>query len=79
MSAREARQQALAARDAVSLEPTGRVTYQSSGRIIALGDEAALARCDELPDSIDIQPVAIDGGVAIEGYLGAFAVNVENN
>ncbi len=72
-----ARDAALAADRAFRFEPTSAVTYRSAGRVIALGDAAALARCDELPASIPRVTIELDGGgVRIEGYLGNYAVQV---
>ena len=78
MSASEARRHALEARDAIALEATGRITYSSAGKVIALGDEQSLAHCDELPAGIEVQRVvAQPGKVEVDGYLGAFTVRVE--
>ncbi|MGD2173143.1 MAG: 4Fe-4S binding protein [Gammaproteobacteria bacterium] len=80
MSDNAARQQALAARDKTPLEATSRVSYRSAGRIVALGDEAALAHCDELPPALAIERVsAVPGNVRIDGYLGAFTVEATDN
>ena len=77
MSNNQARDQALAARDAVRLEPTGLVTYRSAGKLLVLGDETALTRCADLPDSIDVTPLASSGqAVEIDGFLGAFRVRL---
>ena len=77
MSNAAARDAALAVRDAFRLEPTSLVTYRSAGRVLALGDAAALARCDELPASIALLKLEVDGGgVRIEGYLGNYAVQL---
>lgn len=77
MSNSAARQKALETRDNARLEATGLIRYQSAGGIVALGDEAALERCDELPSALDIERVsALPGSVEIDGYLGAFSVSV---
>lgn len=77
MSNVDARQQALAVRDAFEFEPTSLVSYQSTGKVIVLGDDDALAKCSELPAALDINPVAISAGrIQIEGYLGAYMVKV---
>ncbi|MGD8419688.1 MAG: 4Fe-4S binding protein [Gammaproteobacteria bacterium] len=77
MSDNPARQQALAARDNTPLEATGRVSYRSAGRIVALGDDDALGRCDELPSTLAIERVSVaPGNARIDGYLGAFTVEV---
>ncbi len=77
MSNVAARAAALAARDAFHLEPTSLVTYRSAGRVLALGDAAALACCDDLPATIPLARIALDGGGArIEGYLGNYVVQV---
>ncbi len=80
MSNTDARDAALAVRDAFRLEPTSLVTYRSAGRVLALGDATVLARCDELPASIPLERVDLDtGGVLIEGYLGNYAVQVTDS
>lgn len=77
MSNSDARQHALQARDGIALEATSLIRYQSAGRILALGDEAALEHCDQLPPGLDIERVSTAGGkVTIDGYLGAFTVSV---
>jgi ferredoxin len=77
MSNVDARQQALAVGDAFEFEPTSLVSYQSTGKVIALGDDDALAKCSELPAALDINPVEISTGqIQIEGYLGAYRVIV---
>ena len=77
MSNAKARGSALDARDSFEFEPTSVVSYQSSGKVIALGDEEALRRCDELPSTVEINRLANSGDVVrIEGYLGAFTVIV---
>jgi len=77
MSNNEARRHALELRDAFALEPTGLVSYQSNGKVIALADDATLQRCDELPATVDINRVSSAGGqIRIEGHLGAYRVSV---
>jgi ferredoxin len=79
MSNRAARQRALEVLAAFELEPTSLVTYQSAGKIIALGDAGALDKCAELPASLDIKRVASDAGqIRVEGYLGAYTVSVSD-
>jgi hypothetical protein len=58
MSNADARQQALALRDAFEFESTSLVSYQSTGKVVALGDDDALAKCSELPAALDISPVS---------------------
>jgi len=73
----EARQQALEVRDSFELEPTSLITYQSSGKVIALGDDEMLQQCDALPAAIDINRVSsADNTIQIDGYLGAYTVTV---
>ncbi len=77
MTNSEARQQALAIRDAFQFQPTSQVSYQSAGKIIALGDSDSLSRCDELPQGLDL--TRVDGeavSVEIEGYLGRYIVRI---
>ncbi len=74
MANAEARRQALEVRDRYEFEPTSLVSYRSNGKLLALGNTASLARCDELPSSIDLQRLEVDGGIEIEGYLGHFSL-----
>ena len=79
MSNALARQRALEARDSFELEPTSLVSYRSAGKVIALGDPAALQNCDALPAAIEIDRVAVHGPVQIEGFLGAFNVSFQDS
>ena len=80
MSDRDARRAALAALADIRLEPTSLVTYRSAGRILALGEETALARCDELPAELEIERIALGAGeVEVDGHLGAFLVRVADS
>ena len=73
----EAKQAALAALTGVAVEPTGLVSYQSRGKLLALGEADALPRCDVLPDSVDLTRIDCSGHqVEIVGHLGAFRVNL---
>ena len=77
MSNSDARQRALEVRDAFKFEPTSLITYRSAGKIIALGDEETLQQCDRLPPTLDISRVtSTAGSVVLDGYLGAYTVNV---
>ncbi|MCP4471301.1 MAG: 4Fe-4S dicluster domain-containing protein [Gammaproteobacteria bacterium] len=77
MSNVEAREQAVALYDAFEFEPTSLLSYRSAGKLLALGDEAALRKCADLPASIDLTPIAVaDGRASISGYLGAFVVEI---
>ena len=79
MSDIDARNQALKSRDACEFEPTSLVSYQSSGKIVALGDDVALQKCSELPQMLNIARVSTAaGGILIDGYLGAFVVSVND-
>jgi ferredoxin len=72
-----ARQQALALFEAFTAEPTSLFSYQSGGKLLALGDADALQRCAELPDSVAVETVEVTPGrVRIRGYLGAYLVEV---
>ena len=72
-----AQKQALKSRDAFEFEPTSLVSYQSTGKIIALGDDAALQKCSELPLTLDIKQISTaSGNIQIDGYLGAYALSV---
>jgi ferredoxin len=77
MSNTEAREKAMALQAAYEFEPTSLLSYQSAGKLLALGDEAALRKCNDLPSSIDLAPVLVaDGRARISGYLGAYVVEI---
>ena len=79
MSNNDARQRALEVRDAFRLEPTSLVTYRSAGKIIALGDDDLLSRCDALPPTLEINRVSsANGRIQVDGYLGAYTVSVSD-
>jgi len=78
MSNIEARDQAMALHDAFEFEPTSLLSYQSAGKLLALGDEAALKNCADLPASIDLTPVVLaEARARISGYLGAYVVEID--
>jgi len=77
MSNAEAREQAVALYDTFEFEPTSLLSYQSAGKLLALGDEAALQKCTDLPPSIDLTPIVVaDARARISGYLGAYVVEI---
>jgi ferredoxin len=77
MSNRQAQQQALTRRDSFEFEPTSLITYQSVGRVIAVGNDDALKRCTDLPGTLALEMVSSTGNsVRIDGYLGAYVVEV---
>jgi ferredoxin len=77
MSNIEAREQAVALYDDFQFEPTSLLSYQSAGRLLALGDEVTLQKCGDLPSSINFTPVrVVDGRASISGYLGAYVVEI---
>ena len=79
MSNNSARNQALETRDAYQPKPTSLITYRSSGRVIAIGDDHALDRCSELPQGLNINLVSstdASDGIQISGYLGDYMVSV---
>ena len=77
MSNNDAQKQALAQRDAFQFEPTSLISYQSAGKVIAVGDDDALAKCIELPATLDLGLISIaSGNIQISGYLGAYVVGV---
>ena len=79
MSNREARQQAIALFEAFEFEPTSLVSYQSAGKLLALGDEAQLQKCTELPASVEVETIAVvRGKVDIDGHLGVYVVEVSD-
>ena len=74
MSNTEARQAALERRDHFEFEPTSLVSYQSKGKILALGDSDSLASCADLRISIPTErsfaphrPGAIESFGSTEG------------
>ena len=74
----DARNQALAVFQAYEPEPTEIVTYRSAGKLLALGDAAALGRCAAF-DGLDIETIEAEQGSArVEGHLGAFRVQVNS-
>ena len=78
MSNGEARQQALALFESYQIEPTSLVSYQSGGKLLALGDASQLSKCSELPDSVEFEAIEVTRGrVRIEGHLGAYRVEVD--
>ena len=77
MTNKQAQQQALALRDSFEFEPTSLVTYQSAGKVIAIGDDDALMRCTELPATLGLESISSTGkNLQIDGYLGAYVVEV---
>lgn len=81
MSNNNARKQALKAHDAYQPKPTSLITYRSSGRVIAIGDDDALDRCRELPQGLNINLVSstdASDGIQISGYLGDYVVSVSD-
>ena len=79
MSNHEARQQAMALFEAFEFEPTSLISYQSAGKLLALGDEAQLQKCADLPASVDVQTIVVQRGeVRVNGHLGAYVVEVSD-
>ena len=79
MSNSDARKQALATRDAFQFQPTSLVSYQSTGKVLVIGDESALGQCEELPSTLDLIKIASSGpsvSIQVDGYLGNYAVSV---
>ena len=78
MTNSDARQQALALFAAYKFEPTSLVSYQSAGKLLALGDESQLQQFTA-PASVDVESVAVKpGSVQIQGHLGAYVVEVSD-
>ena len=78
MSNSDARQQALALFAAFKFEPTSLISYQSAGKVLALGDESQLQQFTA-PDSVEVQSIAVKpGAVQIQGHLGAYVVEVSD-
>ncbi len=79
MSNHEARQQAIALFEAFEFEPTSLISYQSAGKLLALGDESQLQKCADLPASVDVETiVVVRGEVSVSGHLGAYQVEVSD-
>ena len=73
-----ARQQALEAFAEFRVEPTSLVSYQSRGKLLALGSADELSRCDRLPQSVEVERIEAEPGrVDVQGYLGAYVVEVD--
>lgn len=80
MSGPSARDAALAAAANVRLEPTSLVTYRSKGRLLVVGEDAALARCDQLPAGIEHERISsTDHELSIAGFLGEFRVTAADS
>ena len=78
MTNSDARQQALALFAAFKFEPTSLVSYQSAGKLLALGDESQLQQL-AVPASVEVEPIAVKpGAVQIQGHLGAYVVEVSD-
>jgi len=79
MGNRDARQQAITLFEAFNFEPTSLVSYQSAGKLLALGDESQLQQCSVLPASVDVQTIVVRrDGVRVSGHLGAYRVEVSD-
>ncbi len=77
MSNKDARKQALASLDGFEFEPTSLVTYQSAGKVLALGDAGALQKCGDLPVAVGLEQISsVDCTLRVNGYLGAYSVEV---
>ena len=79
MSNSDARAQALVTRDAFQFQPTSLVSYHSAGKVLVLGDEAALEQCAQMPSTLDLLQIVSpgpDGSIEVDGYLGNYAVGV---
>jgi ferredoxin len=78
MTNSDARQQALALFAAFKFEPTSLVSYQSAGKLLALGDESQLQKFTA-PASVEVESVTVKpGAVQIQGHLGAYVVEVSD-
>jgi ferredoxin len=77
MSNHDAQKQALALLDHFEFEPTSLIAYQSTGKVLALGDTEALLRCGDLPAAVDFEQISsANSTLQISGYLGAYTVEV---
>ncbi len=89
-----ARKQALKVLAEYKPVPTSLISYQSSGRVIVLGDEVSLLHCKEFSAPLEMIAVVMSDSnaelsamrvvkragrdVVIEGYLGNFNVSLTN-
>ena len=77
MRNKQAQEQALALRDGFQFEPTSLISYQSTGKLIVVGDDDALNRCRDLPTDLGFESISSTGNnLRVDGYLGAYVVEV---
>ncbi len=70
-------QAAITAMASVTVEPTSLVSYQSNGKLLALGSQTLLQGCNALPAEVKWEAVLIDDqAVEIKGFLGAFTLTL---
>ena len=80
MSNSTAREGAIALLEAFEFEPTSLVSYRSNGKLLVLGDASQLQKCADLPSSIEFEAITVaPGKVQVQGYLGAYLVEVSDN
>jgi len=87
---RRAREAALAALDRLPVQATSLVHYQSSGRVVVIGDNQALEVAPRLGPPLRVQVILTEGAeepglpqiplggrdIAIEGHLGNFRIHL---
>ena len=77
MSNLTAQKKAMALRDSFEFEPTSLVTYQSTGRLLVIGNDDALEHGGEFTSNLKFESISSTGNsIRIEGYLGAYVVEV---
>ncbi|MDH5354887.1 MAG: 4Fe-4S binding protein [Gammaproteobacteria bacterium] len=75
-----ARESALSVLDGSRATPTSLIDYQSNGRVIVIGEDSALAYCRQWPETSNVTLLSNAGKqVEIEGYLGAFSVELNDS
>lgn len=75
-----ARERALSVLDSFEASPTGLVDYQSNGKVIVIGDEAALACCRQWSETSNVTLLSNAARqIDVQGYLGAFTVELNDS
>lgn len=86
-----AREEALAILESVKTTPTSLISYQSNGRVVVFGDDAALKSCASFSEPLSLKLVSMNASagattpdaialnnrtIDIQGHLGSFVVNL---
>ncbi|MFT5218827.1 MAG: ferredoxin [Planctomycetota bacterium] len=81
MKNNEARKLAMESCAQIEQRPTSLITYRSAGRVIVLGSEQALEKCDQLSGKIDLNRVTLNDKVKTiqaTGHFGDYAIKLED-